>query len=189
MSAPARMHGGRARCGPAVLEVPKRLPDTVGQAALRHSSRGGLGRQLKARGLDHQSHAAELPRCLRPPAQQAEVEPARSPDAKSRHERAGVRWPGRLPRRRSGRTRAGGRRPCARRLLRSWRPAPPAARARPGSRPRGRSAVRVARIAASTTACLARLKPKKSRSRPSATVSASDPVRSPGSSSSMTRNS
>ena len=50
--------------------------------------RGGLGRHFKARGLDHQPHASELPRCLRSPAQQAEVEAAWSAEPKCDHERA-----------------------------------------------------------------------------------------------------
>ena len=54
---------------------------------------------------------------------------------------------------------------------------------------RGSSAVRVARMAASTTACLARLKPKKSRRRRVATTSAWMVVRSCASSMSPTRNS
>ena len=52
-----------------------------------------------------------------------------------------------------------------------------------------KASARVARMAASTTACLARLKPKKSRSRPRWTTSASRRTRSSRSSQERTRNS
>ena len=71
------------RAGLLLLEVPKRPPNPVGQGACDAPVRGGLGGQFKARGLDHQPHASELPRCLRSPAQQAEVEAAWSAEAKS----------------------------------------------------------------------------------------------------------
>ena len=93
------------------------------RAGLRPPVGRRLGGQLEPGRVDHQADAAELAGRLRAPAQEAEVEPARCPDAESRHGRGCVR------------VEPATRRANARDVVVEQRRRPRARRARPSSRP------------------------------------------------------